>query len=211
MPKKTFYTKEELAEQKTTEESNKTVEKTVPQIKNIKIDKVETEIEKELNDDIIVQKKPIRIKRRARATLMDSNGNKLKKDGTIDRRGEVGMQNLQKSKVYQQILEKKKLKEHQEKGGKVAILTPYAESSDSETEFETEKIKLEIEPEEPTPTPVSKGTDDFIRKQEAQREKELGEQLKAMELENKKLKDSFHYNSHLNRMQALSTNVKLKF
>jgi hypothetical protein len=103
--------------------------------------------------------------------------------------------------------------------GKVAILTPYPESSDSEAEFETKDIKLELEPE-PTPTPaatgvasggVSKGTEDFIRKQEAEREKMLADQLKAMELENKKLKDSFHYNAHLNRIQTLATNVKLKF
>jgi hypothetical protein len=146
---------------------------------------------------------------------MDEQGNKLKKDGTIDKRGETGIKNLQKSRVYQQILENKKLKE---KEGKVAILTPYVDSSDSEAEFETKDIKLEPEPE-PTPTPatgvasggVSKGTDDFIRKQEAEREKMLADQLKAMELENKKLKDSFHYNSHLNRIQSLATNVKLKF
>ena len=74
-------------------------------------------------------------------------------------------------------------------------------------------IKLELEPEsESAPAPVvSKGTEDFIKKQEAEREKMLADQVKAIELENKKLKDSFHYNSHLNRMQSLSTQVKLKF
>jgi hypothetical protein len=95
--------------------------------------------------------------------------------------------------------------------GKVAILSPYPESSDSETEFETKDIKLELEPEPAPAPPVSKGTDDFIKKQEAEREKMLADQLKAMELENKKLKDSFHYNNHLNRIQSLATNVKLKF
>jgi hypothetical protein len=138
---------------------------------------------------------------------MDEHGNKLKKDGTIDKRGETGLNNLKKSRVYQQILENKKLKE---KEGKVAVLTPYVDSSDSEAEFETKDIKLELEPE-PAIAPVSKGTDDFIKKQEAEREKMLADQLKAMELENKKLKDSFHYNTHLNRMQSLATNVKLKF
>jgi len=210
MPKKTFYTKEEIEKQKNDAVEQKPVEKDPPQIKNIKNDKEQTDIEKELIADAVSQKKPKKPKpivRRARPTLMDEQGNKLKKDGTIDKRGETGIKNLQKSRVYQQILENKKLKE---KEGKVAILTPYVDSSDSEAEFETKDIKLEPEPE-PTPTPVSKGTDDFIRKQEAEREKMLADQLKAMELENKKLKDSFHYNSHLNRIQSLATNVKLKF
>jgi hypothetical protein len=220
MVKKTFYTKEELAEQKNNPIELKSVEKDPPQIKNIKNDKEQTDIEKELTMDAISQKKPkktIAIKRKARSSLMDEHGNKLKKDGTIDKRGETGLNNLKKSRVYQQILENKKLKE---KEGKVAVLTPYVDSSDSEAEFETKDIKLELEPEpEPAPAPatgvasggVSKGTDDFIKKQEAEREKMLADQLKAMELENKKLKDSFHYNTHLNRMQSLATNVKLKF
>jgi len=209
MPKKTFYTKEEIEKQKNDAVEQKSAEKEAPQIKNIKNDKEQTDIEKELIADAVSQKKPKKPKpivRRARPTLMDEQGNKLKKDGTIDKRGETGIKNLQKSRVYQQILENKKLKE----SGKVAILTPYPESSDSEAEFETKDIKLELEPE-PTPPPVSKGTEDFIRKQEAEREKMLADQLKAMELENKKLKDSFHYNNHLNRIQTLATNVKLKF
>lgn len=210
MPKKTFYTKEEIEKQKNDPVEQKPVEKEAPQINFSKNDKDETEIKKELDMDAVSQKKPkkvIVIKRKARPSLMDEQGNKLKKDGTIDKRGETGIKNLQKSRVYQQILENKKLKE----SGKVAILTPYVESSDSETEFDVEgKIELEPEPA-PVPAPVSKGTDDFIRKQEAEREKMLADQLKAMELENKKLKDSFHYNSHLNRIQTLATNVKLKF
>jgi hypothetical protein len=210
MPKKTFYTKEEIEKQKNDAVEQKSAEKEAPQINYIKNDKEQTDIEKELIADAVSQKKPKKPKpivRRARSTLMDEQGNKLKKDGTVDRRGETGIKNLQKSRVYQQILENKKLKE----SGKVAILSPYPESSDSETEFETKDIKLELEPEpEPVP-PVSKGTDDFIKKQEAEREKMLADQLKAMELENKKLKDSFHYNNHLNRIQSLSTNVKLKF
>ena len=210
MPKKTFYTKEEIEKQKNDAIEQKPVEKEAPQTNFIKNDKDETEIKKELDMDAVSQKKPkktIAIKRKARSSLMDEQGNKLKKDGTIDKRGETGLNNLKKSRVYQQILENKKLTEQE---GKVAILTPYVDSSDSEAEFETKDVKLELEPE-PAPAPVSKGTDDFIRKQEAEREKMLNDQLKAMELENKKLKDSFHYNAHLNRIQSLATNVKLKF
>ena len=210
MPKKTFYTKEEIASQKNDDVELKPVEKDPPTIKNKIILKKEIDIETELKEDVIIKKeapRPIRIKRQTRATLKDADGNKLKKDGTKDRRGEVGKENLKKSRVYQQILENKKLKEQ-----KPVVLTPYVESDDSEAEFETKDIKLEYEPELVAPTPVvSKGTDDFIKKQEAEREKMLNDQLKAMEMENKKLKDSFHYNTHLNRIQSLSTNVKLKF
>lgn len=210
MPKKTFYTKEEIASQKNDVVELKPVEKDPVTIKNKIIPKKEIDIETELKEDVIIKKeapRPIRIKRHTRATLKDADGNKLKKDGTIDRRGEVGKENLKKSRVYQQILENKKLKEQ-----KAVVLTPYPESSDSEAEFETKNIKLEYEPELVEPVPVvSKGTDDFIKKQEADREKMLADQIKAMEMENKKLKDSFHYNSHLNRMQSLATNVKLKF
>ena len=212
MPKKTFYTKEEIEKQKNDAVEQKPMEKDPPQIKNIKNNKEQTDIEKEMTMDAISQNKPkktIALKRIRRPSLMDEQGNKLKKDGTIDKRGETGIKNLQKSRVYQQILENKKLKESEEK---VAILTPYVDSSDSEAEFETKDVKLELEPEPaPAPPPVSKGTDDFIRKQEVEREKMLADQLKAMELENKKLKDSFHYNAHLNRIQTLATNVKLKF
>ena len=174
MPKKTFYTKEEIEQQKNDAIEQKPVEKDPPQTNFIKNDKDETEIKKELDMDAVSQKKPkktIAIKRKARSSLMDEQGNKLKKDGTIDKRGETGLNNLKKSRVYQQILENKKLKE---KEGKVAILTPYVDSSDSEAEFETKDVKLELEPE-PAPAPVSKGTDDFIRKQEAEREKMLND------------------------------------
>jgi len=214
MPKKTFYTKEEIEKQKNDVVEQKPVEKDPVTIKNKIIPKKEIDIETELKEDVIIKKetpRPIRIKRNARATLKDADGNKLKKDGTIDRRGEAGKENLKKSRVYQQILENKKLKEQNIKEGKVAVLTPFVESSDSEAEFETKDIKLEYEPELIAPTPASKGTDDFIKKQEAEREKMLNDQLRSMEMENKKLKDSFHYNSHLNRMQSLATNVKIKF
>ncbi len=212
MVKKTFYTKEELEKQKIDSESKQMAEKEAPQKKNLIVEKVETEIKQELDTDSIVKKAPKKIvvkKRRARPSLMDENGNKLKQDGTIDKRSETGIQNLQKSRVYQKILENKKLKETV---AKVAVLTPYADTSDSETEFDIENTKLEIEPEAvAAPAVRGAGTEDFIRKQEAEREKMLADQLKSIELENKKLKDSFHYNSHLNRMQVLSTNVKLKF
>jgi len=209
MPKKTFYTKEELAEQKNNKVEQKPVEKSDAQIIEEEVNKVQTDIiQKELKIDAVKKKVSATVKRGkpVKVVLTDDKGNKLKKDGTIDKRAETGMNNLKKSRVYQQILENKKLKETV---GKVAVLTPYVDSSESETEFETENIKLELEPE--LPAPVSKGTDDFIKKQEAEREKMLADQIKAMELENKKLKDSFHYNSHLNRMQSLATNVKLKF
>ena len=206
MPKKTFYTKQELEEQKNQVQEPKPVEKTQEQIVNDEIDKAQTEIiKKELQIDSIKKKVNVKVKkgRPVRLVVLDENGNKLKKDGTIDKRAETGLKNLKNSRVYQQILENKKLKESTK-----PVLTPYVESSDSEPEFSTD-IKLEIEPDEPT-TKRSTGTDDFIKKQEAEREQMLAA-ADELRFENKKLKESFHYNSHLNRMQSMATQVKLKF
>ena len=91
------------------------------------------------------------------------------------------------------------------------MVTPYVESDDSEPEFE--EIKLEVEPEvqKPPAIPVMSRTELYLKEQADLREKQLAEQIKRMEDENKKLKDKFQFNSHLNRIQAMSSNVKLKF
>jgi cell shape-determining protein MreC len=54
-------------------------------------------------------------------------------------------------------------------------------------------------------------TQQYLEQQERIREQELKEQLKKYEEENKKLKDSLNYNSHLNRISHMATSVKLKF
>ncbi len=217
MPKKTYYDKTPTPESlsNTLIEGGQTTPVENPTLQNVDISshKEESSSKMRLNlkNNIVERVKPPPKPKRGRPEKQfkyDENGNKLKKDGTIDKRAETGMENLKKSRVYQQILENKKLKESV---GKVAVLTPYAESEDSEDDVEFE-IETEPEPVETKQADAKRsGTDDFIKKQEIEREKMLSDQLKAMELENKKLKDSFHYNSHLNRMQALSTNVKLKF
>lgn len=208
--KKKLYHKEEVIEP-IPEPESKLEEKKEEVLKNeFEKHKVVVQLKREIaHDKVVKDKKPVFPKekrgRPKKEVKRDEDGNRLTKKGTIDKRAESGPNNLKKSKVYLQILENKKLKEQV---GKVAVLTPYVDSSDSETEFD--EVKLEIEPEQPE-KPVRSGTDDFIRKQELERERQLSVQMKNIENENKKLKDSFHYNSHLNRLQTLSTNVKLKF
>ena len=143
-----------------------------------------------------------------KAKQYDDQGNLLTSKGKIDKRPLAGMENLKKSRVYQQILANKKLKEEV---GKVAVLTPYVESDESETEFDT--IKLETEPEiaQAPPVPVMSRTELYLKEQADIREKQLAEQIKKMENENKNLKDKFQFNSHLNRIQAMSSNVKIRF
>lgn len=205
MPKKTYYTKEE----KTEIEITKSQTDDKPPEEPVKID-TETSVKQETPPPRPPTPRPPKPKPKGvyqkTILLQDENGNRLTKKGTIDKRAQSSKENLKKSRVYQQILEKKKAGELVKE--KVVSVTPYPDTSDSETEFEVEG-KLEIEPE--PPKPVRNGTDDFIKKQEAEREKMLADQIKAMEIENKRLKDQFHYNSHLNRLQTLSTNVKLKF
>ena len=154
----------------------------------------------ELKNDVIPRKKMGRPKKEV---LRNEKGERLTKKGTVDKRGEQGLANLQKSKVYQQILENKKLK--QETQGKIAVYSPIVDDSSSEDDVE---FVIEEDPDikaERTQTKL------YLEKQEQIREQELKEQLKKFEEENKKLKESFNYNSHLNRISTMATSVKLKF
>jgi hypothetical protein len=157
-------------------------------------------LKNELKNDVIPRKKMGRPKKEV---LRNEKGERLTKKGTVDKRGETGLQNLQKSRVYQQILENKKLKE--ETKGKVAILTPIVDDDTSEDDVE---FVIEEDPdikEEKTRTQL------YLQKQEQIREQELKEQLKKYEDENKALKEKFNYNSHLNKISHMASNVKLKF
>jgi len=228
MPKQTFYTKETENQPKIENESKQPPKKNASQ-KKVLIEEIQNE-----KNDIEIDKEQIEKKPRQRKKVMveiesmvsqikkekitkgdrlknkqyDDMGNLLTSKGKIDKRPQVGMENLKKSRVYQQILANKKMKAEV---GKVAVLTPYVESDNSEPEFE--EIKLEVEPEVPSQpqAPVMSRTELYLKEQSELREKQLAEQIKKMEDENKKLKDRFQFNSHLNRIQAMSTNVKLKF
>ena len=230
MPKQTFYTKETENPPKVENESKQPPKKEPPQKKvligeiqneknDIEINKEQIEIEKKPRqrkkvmveiESMVSQIKKEKITKgdRLKSKQYDDQGNLLTSKGKIDKRPQVGMENLKKSRVYQQILANKKLKAEV---GKVAVLTPYVESDDSEPEFE--EIKLEVEPDvpQPPPAPVMSRTELYLKEQAELREKQLAEQIKKMEDENKKLKEKFQYNSHLNRIQLMSSNVKLKF
>lgn len=160
--------------------------------------------EKELKkDEIKREKPPAKAGRPKKEVLRNEAGQRLTKKGTVDKRAEASMKNLQKSRVYQQILENKKLKE--ETKGKVAVLSPIVDDDTSDDDIE---FVIEEDPDikaERTQTKL------YLEKQEQIREQELKEQLKKFEEENKKLKESFNYNSHLNRISTMATNVKLKF
>jgi hypothetical protein len=135
--------------------------------------------------------------------LRNEKGEKLTKKGTVDRRGEQGLKNLEKSSVYKRILENKKLKE--ETKGKVAVYSPVVDDDTSEDD-----IEFVIE-EDPDIKADKSRTQMYLEKQEQIRESELKEQVKKFEEENKKLKESFNYNSHLNRISHMATSTKLKF
>lgn len=160
-------------------------------------------LKKELKKDEIRREKPPKVGRPKKEVLRNSEGQRLTKKGTVDKRAEASLKNLQKSRVYQQILENKKLKE--ETKGKIAVYSPIVDddTSDDDIEFvieEDQDIKAE-----------KTRTQQYLEQQERIREQELKEQLKKYEEENKKLKDSFNYNSHLNKISHMATSVKLKF
>lgn len=232
MVKKTYYVKTDENPVKIENESKQAPEKDVPQ-KNVLIGNTEKEkidienniVQVEIEKKPRQKKKPVMVELESMATQIkkdkvskgnrlkpkqyDEQGNLLTSKGKIDKRPKAGMENLKKSKVYQQIIANKKLK--QDMTGRVAVLTPYVESDESEPEFE--EIKLETEPEvpQPPPAPVMSRTELYLKEQAELREKQLAEQIRKMESENKQLKDKFQFNSHLNRIQAMSSNVKLKF
>jgi len=220
MVKKTYITKDAVIPPKIEEQSKQPPQKEASQKKLPEkvIDGVEIKTEKSKSkpktmvelETIQGQLKKDKVTKgdKLKAKQYDDQGNLLTSKGKIDKRPQVGMENLKKSRVYQQILANKKLKDEV---GKVAILTPYVESDDSETEFET--IKLETEPDViiSPPVPMMSRTEVYLKEQAELREKQLADQVKKMEDENKKLKDKFQFNSHLNRIQAMSSNVKIRF
>lgn len=161
---------------------------------------------RELQKNEISRVKPVKKKRtktKKTPPLRNEKGIKLNKDGTEDKRSA----NFYNGPLYKSILARKK--EVEETPKKKVVYTPIVESdSDTDVEFE-----IELMQPAPTPLPVEQhnGTNEYLKKQEAEREKMLSEQIKAMELENKKLKDDFHFNSHLNRISLSARNMKLKF
>lgn len=165
---------------------------------------------RELQKNEISRVKPVKKKRtktKKTPPLRNEKGIKLNKDGTEDKRSA----NFYNGPLYKSILARKK--EVEETPKKKVVYTPIVESdSDTDVEFEIELMQPVSAPA-PTPLPVEQhnGTNEYLKKQEAEREKMLSEQIKAMELENKKLKDDFHFNSHLNRISLSARNMKLKF
>jgi hypothetical protein len=160
-------------------------------------------LKNELKKDEIRREKPVKLGRPKKEVLRNSEGQRLTKKGTVDKRAEASMKNLQKSRVYQQILENKKLKE--ETKGKIAVYSPIVDDDTSEDD-----IEFVIEEDKDIKAEKTR-TQQYLEQQERIREQELKEQLKKYEEENKKLKDSFNYNSHLNKISHMATSVKLKF
>lgn len=151
-----------------------------------------------------------KIKATKKLVLRDAEGRKLTKTGAIDKRAESSLKNLAKSKVYQAI--------QQAKAAKKAPVLPVVESeSDSETdidEFEMEEMVVKkrsepqiIEKEVIKEIPVEKIVEKIIEKEDVESKVQL-EKIKA---ENAKLKDTFQYNSHLNRISNMAKQVSIKF
>jgi hypothetical protein len=125
--------------------------------------------------------------------LRNENGIKLTKDGKEDKRS----LNYYNGPLYKSILARKR---EQTEPTKKIIYTPIVESdSDSDVEFDIVPIATEVQP---------KATATVVQPVLAP---DYQAQLQAMELENKKLKDDFHFNSHLNRISLSARSMKLKF
>lgn len=171
--------------------------------------------------------------------LRNEQGQRLTKNGTVDRRGEQGIKNLEKSGLYQNIMKAKQaVAEAKSKG--VEQIDEEAESEgDSEPEeYEIASIsdqkkmvddisskvaeveeklnhKLKFQEEK---NDIEERTKKWLeehqeatRKEKAEMKRLAEEEIKQLREENKKLKGLGAYNDHLSRMSHLSRNVSIKF
>lgn len=166
-------------------------------------------LQREIQKDSIERITPVkktRAKKKKTPPLRNAEGIKLKKDGTVDSRSA----NFYNGPLYKAILARKKEKEDSlpPEAKKKVIYTPIVES-DSEDDIEFDITPIE--------TPVVQPNLKEEEKREKQNQVHL-EQLKQIEDEkkqlaeqNKKLKDDFYFNSHLNKISLSARNMKLKF
>jgi len=129
-------------------------------------------------------------------------GQRLTKKGLIDKRPEQSKKNLEKSSRYKEIIAKK----NEDKLNK-PVLTPYAESSDSDEELEFE-IETIIQPASMPPPQVQPIP--FIQEEVAKRKK-MDDEMFHLKQENQKLKDNFHFNKHLQRIDMMARQTKISF
>jgi len=129
-------------------------------------------------------------------------GQRLTKKGLIDKRPEQSKKNLEKSSRYKEIIAKK----NEDKLNK-PVLTPYAESSDSDEELEFE-IETIIQPASMPPLQVQPIP--FIQEEVAKRKK-MDDEMFHLKQENQKLKDNFHFNKHLQRIDMMARQTKISF
>lgn len=133
-------------------------------------------------------------------------GQRLTRKGTIDRRGEQGLKNLQKSTVFQAI---QKSKEAKAKASKVLELEPDSESSDEEAdEYHVEEIVVKKKAE-PQVVEVEKIVEKVVEVEKPDLEsKKIAEKLKE---ENAKIKNQFTFHDHLNKINDLSRKMRINF
>lgn len=132
-------------------------------------------------------------------------GQRLTKKGEVDKRPITSKKNLEKSSRYKEIIAKK----NEDKINK-PVLTPYPESdSDEELEFEIETI---IQPASmPPPPPILQAQPIPFIQEEIAKRKKMDDEMFQLKQENQKLKDNFHFNKHLQRIDMMSRNVKISF
>jgi len=181
--------------QKTKSRSNKTIDTTL--------------FEQEMKSDCVKKGKPVKTatndvkKVKTLVKRYNEKGERITKKGTVDRRAEIGRERFRK---YKEIIEERK-------ASNPVVKTPYVESDDSDEdniEFTIETInELESAPIVPVkPTPVK--INPYLEEEREKLKKAHDDMLKLQE-ENKKLKESVFLNSHLQTLDKMSRQVKLKF
>lgn len=170
--------------------------------------------------------------------MKNEEGQRLTKNGSVDKRSMASIENLKKSSAYANIVKAKEgVKEAKKQEAEVNVV----ESEEEEEEESDEEPEYEIQPK-PKPIPIvveevkeieektqklkfvedrneiEERTKKWLEehREATKREKEemkrqADEEIRLLKEENKKLKGLGAYNDHLSRISHLSRNVSIRF
>jgi len=165
--------------------------------------------------------------------LRNDEGHRLNKNGSVDQRSIKALENLKKSRVYQNIMKAKEgVAEAKKQDAQTYEEESEEEESDEEHEYEIHH-KIKPQPVEEVKeveekmaklkfaeekNDIEERTKKWLeehqeatRKEKAEMKRLAEEEIKLLKEENKKLKGLGAYNDHLTRISHLARNVSIKF
>ena len=169
-------------------------------------------VEDKMKPEPFLYEKKEQIKQRRRNVprpiVLNESGQRLNKDGTVDKRQFQGTKNLQKSKIFQDIVTVKK--------DRLAKVKELANALESDSESEEDIIADEEEDEyELEELVVKRKGEPQVVEVEVIKEVVREDPVKAVKLEklekvNRTLKQQFDHIEHLNRIDMMNRSIGIK-